>query len=56
MLRFASLLGKIMSEMAVYGRTQYDISEFNLDRPALTDPSFRPVFYMGLQQGTPSKL
>ncbi|XP_076442769.1 monomeric sarcosine oxidase-like [Babylonia areolata] len=45
--KFASLLGKILSELAVEGRTQYNISEFSMDRPALTDPNFQPVFYMG---------
>ncbi|KAL8586296.1 hypothetical protein ACOMHN_058676 [Nucella lapillus] len=55
--KFASLLGKILSEMAVDGGTQYNISEFTMDRPAITDPSFKPVFYMGMQeQPAPSKL
>ncbi|KAK7104534.1 monomeric sarcosine oxidase-like [Littorina saxatilis] len=53
--KFASLLGKILSEMAVDGRTQYDISQFNIDRPAVTDPNFKPTFYMGLQPAS-SKL
>nr|KAG5692519.1 hypothetical protein BaRGS_018724 [Batillaria attramentaria] len=41
--RFASLLGKILSELAVDGRTRYDILQFNMDRPAITDPNFKPT-------------
>nr|KAG5692520.1 hypothetical protein BaRGS_018725 [Batillaria attramentaria] len=48
--KFASLLGKILSELAADGRTRYDISQFNMDRPAITDPNFKPVFYMGTAQ------
>ncbi|KAL3852207.1 hypothetical protein ACJMK2_015879 [Sinanodonta woodiana] len=45
--KFASLLGKILSEMAIDGQTQYDISHFNIDRQALTDPNYEPIFYYG---------
>lgn len=45
--KFAGLLGKILSEMAIDGHTQYDISPFTLDREALQDPNFKPVFFMG---------
>jgi sarcosine oxidase len=38
--KFASLLGKILSEMAVDGRTQYPIEPFTLNRPAITDPNY----------------
>jgi sarcosine oxidase len=44
--KFASLAGKILSELAVYGETQYPIGGFRADRPALTDPSYEPVFAM----------
>ncbi|ESO99006.1 hypothetical protein LOTGIDRAFT_142356 [Lottia gigantea] len=40
--KFACLLGKILSEMAIDGRTQYDISGFSMNRPAITDPNFQP--------------
>jgi sarcosine oxidase len=33
--KFAGLIGKILSELAVDGHTQYDISPFAVDRPAL---------------------
>ncbi|XP_067651411.1 monomeric sarcosine oxidase-like [Haliotis asinina] len=45
--KFASLLGKILSELAVDGRTQYDISQFNITRDAIQDPTFKPTFFMG---------
>lgn len=44
--KFASLAGKILSELAVHGETQYPIEAFRVDRPALTDPAYKPVFAM----------
>ena len=44
--KFASLAGKILSELAIHGNTQYPIEPFRLDRPALTDPTYEPVFAM----------
>ena len=44
--KFASLVGKILSELAVYGNTEYPIEAFRVDRPALTDPAYAPVFAM----------
>ena len=44
--KFASLAGKILSELAIHGKTQYQIEAFRLDRPALTDPTYEPVFAM----------
>ena len=41
-----SLVGKILSELAVHDKTQYPIGAFRADRPALTDPSYEPVFAM----------
>ena len=38
--RFACLLGKIMSEMAIDGRTQHDISMFNIGREALKNTDY----------------
>ncbi|XP_055878715.1 monomeric sarcosine oxidase-like [Biomphalaria glabrata] len=45
--KFASLLGKILSELAVDGASQYDISEFSWNREALVNPNFKPAFVMG---------
>jgi hypothetical protein len=39
--RFASLLGKILSQIAINGRSLYDISGFTMKRPAITDPNFK---------------
>jgi sarcosine oxidase len=44
--KFASLAGKILGELALHGKTQYPIESFRLDRPALTDPTYEPVFAM----------
>jgi sarcosine oxidase len=44
--KFAGLLGRIASELAVEGSTRYPIDAFTVDRPALTDPSVEPVFAM----------
>jgi monomeric sarcosine oxidase len=44
--KFAGLMGKILSELAIHGKTQYPIEAFRPDRPALTDPTYEPVFAM----------
>ncbi|XP_055955263.1 monomeric sarcosine oxidase [Patella vulgata] len=43
-LKFASLFGKILSEMAIDGQTQYDISGFTKNREAISNPNFKPLF------------
>jgi sarcosine oxidase len=35
--KFASLFGKILSELAIDGATACDISTFNIDRPILRE-------------------
>jgi sarcosine oxidase len=42
--KFAGLLGRVLSDLALDGRTVFPIAHFSLDRPALTDPDFQPVF------------
>ncbi|MGH3146147.1 MAG: N-methyl-L-tryptophan oxidase [Rubrobacter sp.] len=42
--KFAGLVGRILSELAINGETRYPIEAFRLDRPALTDPTFEPAF------------
>jgi monomeric sarcosine oxidase len=42
--KFASLLGQILADLATNGRTSHPIAAFRADRPALTDPHFKPVF------------
>jgi sarcosine oxidase len=44
--KFASLVGKILCELAVRGETSYPIEAFRPDRPALTDPTYEPAFAM----------
>jgi sarcosine oxidase len=44
--KFASLLGKILSELAIDGQTDYPIAPFTLQRPAITDPNFPPIFHI----------
>jgi sarcosine oxidase len=44
--KFASLAGKILAELAIYGKTDYPIEAFRVDRPALTDPTYEPAFAM----------
>jgi len=44
--KFASLLGKILSQLALDGSTEYPIAPFTLNRPAITDPNFKPVFHI----------
>ena len=51
--RWASFLGKVLSELAVQGSTSHDIQAFSMNRPAITDPTYEPNFYYGLE---PSKL
>lgn len=44
--KFASLIGKILADLATTGTTSYPIEAFRADRPALTDPNFAPAFRM----------
>ncbi|MBE9077239.1 N-methyl-L-tryptophan oxidase [Romeria aff. gracilis LEGE 07310] len=41
--KFASLLGQILSDLAIEGATPHDISPFRITRPALTEPDFVPA-------------
>jgi len=42
--KFAALIGHILADLAVAGRTDYPISAFTLDRPAITDSQYPPDF------------
>ena len=44
--KFASLLGRILSELAIDGRTDYPIAPFTIRRPAITDPDYPPAFHL----------
>lgn len=43
--KFASLIGRILAELAVDGGTGFPIEAFSLSRPALTDPDFGTAFH-----------
>ena len=45
--KFASLLGRILAELAVDGATAAPIGPFRADRPALADPGFRAGYRLG---------
>lgn len=53
--RFSCLFGKILTELATTGKTSYDISGFKIDREAITNPDFEPVF-KGTMKIIPAKL
>jgi monomeric sarcosine oxidase len=44
--KFASLLGRILADLAIDGSTRHPIAPFAIDRAALTDPGFEPTFRM----------
>jgi sarcosine oxidase len=45
--KFAGLLGRILSDLAIDGTTALDIDAFRADRPALADPAFTPGYRLG---------
>jgi sarcosine oxidase len=44
--KFAALVGRILGELALEGRTHYRIGAFRPDRRALTDPDYEPTLAM----------
>ena len=44
--KFASLIGSVLADLALHGKTAQPIDSFALDRPALTDPSFPRSFHV----------
>ncbi len=44
--KFAGLVGKILSELALTGETHYPIEAFSPDRQAITDPDYARTFAM----------
>jgi monomeric sarcosine oxidase len=45
--KFASLLGRVLSELTLDGTTASPVDAFRADRPALCDPSFRAGYRLG---------
>ena len=44
--KFAGLFGKILSQLALDGQTEYPIEPFTLQRPAITDPNYEAAFHI----------
>jgi sarcosine oxidase len=44
--KFAALLGRILSDLALDGQTPFPIGGFGLNRPAILDPSFAATFHI----------
>lgn len=44
--KFASLLGKILSQLAIDGQSEYPIADFTLQRPAIADPNYVAEFHI----------
>jgi sarcosine oxidase len=44
--KFASLIGRILADLATTGTTRHPIAGFALDRPALTDPTWGRAFHV----------
>jgi monomeric sarcosine oxidase len=42
--KFAGLFGEILAELVTKGRSVHPVDTFRIDRPALIDPAFVPVF------------
>jgi sarcosine oxidase len=47
--KFASLLGRILADLAVDKETPYPIEAFRFDRPAITDPDFAATIRLSAQ-------
>jgi len=43
--KFASLIGRILADLAIDGQTDYPIEAFAVNRAALTDPDFKTAFH-----------
>jgi monomeric sarcosine oxidase len=50
--KFASLIGRILADLAVRGETSHPIAAFRFDRPAITDPEFVPAIRLSAQPST----
>jgi sarcosine oxidase len=44
--KFAALLGRLLSELALDGRASLPVEGFTLQRPAILDPAFAPTFHI----------
>jgi sarcosine oxidase len=44
--KFAGLIGQVLTDLALRGKSSHPIEDFRLDRPALTDPTFAAAFHV----------
>jgi sarcosine oxidase len=44
--KFASLIGQILTDLSLRGKTAHPIRDFRLDRPAVTDLAFEKAFHV----------
>jgi sarcosine oxidase len=44
--KFAALIGGILRDLALDGRTSHPIEAFRMERPAITDPAFEKAFHV----------
>ena len=51
--KFVGLIGHILADLAVGGRTDYPIAAFSIDRPAVRDPGFPSDFRFSLAAQAP---
>ena len=49
--KFASLFGRVVSELVLEGATAVPIEPFRADRPALTDPGYSANYRLGVRRG-----
>jgi len=49
--KFASLIGRILAELATTGETAHPIAPFRFDRPAITDPDYVPSYRLSGSAG-----
>nr|XP_054748614.1 monomeric sarcosine oxidase-like [Lytechinus pictus] len=54
--KFAAVLGRILSQLAIEGKTTFNIAPFNMERDAITDPNFPKCFQLGLPEEELAKL
>ena len=40
--KFAPTFGRLLADLAVHGKTNFDLTPYRFDRPGLTDPDFEP--------------
>lgn len=44
--KFASLIGQVLTDLALRGKSEHPLDDFRLDRPALTDPEYTATFHV----------